>query len=67
MDLSDAITIGPKTVEVYEDPKYKHQGLKPRIGEKLNKEAIITLYNIFPKKHQSAEEKEAYLQKKVED
>ncbi len=47
-DFADIITIKKNEVEVYDDER--HTGInKPPVGQKLNKPAIISLNNIFPK------------------
>lgn len=46
-------------VEVYDDER--HMNSKPAVGFKLNKPAIITLFNIKPKAGLSSAEKEESL------
>jgi len=43
LDLRDLVTLSNKCVEVYDDDRH----VKPPVGKKLNKEALITLYQIF--------------------
>jgi len=47
-DLDSIISIEPQDVAVYEE--YEITGKKPPTGEKLNRPAIITMYDTFPKK-----------------
>jgi hypothetical protein len=47
VDLADVVDIVKGSVEVYDDER--HKNTKPIVGEKLNKPAVITLYNILPK------------------
>ena len=64
VDLSDIITIKKSELEVYDDER--HTGLnKPPVGQKLNKPAIITLYQLFPKVGRTAAQKEASLRNKL--
>ena len=44
VDLADVITISLGICDVYEGEK--HQKTKPAVGEKLNRPALITLYNM---------------------
>ncbi len=55
VDLAATVTIGNKFVEVYPDAKegFAEPGEKPARGEKLNKEAIITLKADFSRKGES--------------
>lgn len=55
VDLADIITITKGSAEVYDDQR--HAAIKPPVGQKLNNCAIITLYDIMPKKNQSIEDK----------
>lgn len=60
VDLEDIITIKHRSVEVYDDTR--HSGInKPPVGQKLNKPALITIKQIFPKKNATAAQKEASL------
>lgn len=45
VDLADIITIEQNSAEVYDDDRH----MKPEVGQKLNRSAIIALYNIKPK------------------
>jgi len=56
VNLAELVTIRHKEAEVY-----PAETLKPSFGAKLNKAALITLYDIKPKKGQSPEDKEAHL------
>ena len=47
VDLDAIITIKPKDVSVYE--KQEELGTKPMEGSKLNRPAIITFHEVFPK------------------
>ena len=61
VDLADIVTIRMRDVEVYDDEK--HRFSKPRVGEKLNRPALITIRNMKPnqKKNQTAAAKEQAL------
>lgn len=63
LDLADLITISKGSVEVYNDKRH----VKPKIGKKLNKMAIVTLYGIKPKKGQTVKEKVEKLEKQIKD
>ena len=45
VDLDATVIIGDKEVAVYDDEDLQN---KPEVGEKLNRPAIVTLYNITP-------------------
>jgi nuclear pore complex protein Nup98-Nup96 len=45
VDLDATVIIGDKEVAVYDDEDVQN---KPEVGEKLNRPAIVTLYNITP-------------------
>jgi hypothetical protein len=47
VDLKDIVTIDQSNCEVYDDER--HKVTKPSVGQKLNKQAIITLKGIKPK------------------
>jgi hypothetical protein len=47
VDLADAITIERCCVEVYDDLKLKET--KPKVGQKLNRAALIHLEGVKPK------------------
>jgi Nuclear protein 96/Nucleoporin autopeptidase len=47
-DLDSSIDIGQSDVSVY--TRHEHEGCKPPIGSKLNRPAVITFFNVFPKK-----------------
>jgi nuclear pore complex protein Nup98-Nup96 len=55
VDLGDIVTITNRNAEVYDDKRIATK--KPPVGEKLNKRAMITLYNIKPRQGETAEEK----------
>ena len=61
VDLADIVTIRMRDVEVYDDEK--HRFTKPRVGQKLNRPALITIKNMKPnqKKNQTAAQKEQAL------
>lgn len=63
VDLADAVTIENKSAEVYDDEKMGNR--KPEVGQKLNRTAIISLFNIKPSARQSVEAKEANLRRKL--
>jgi hypothetical protein len=46
VDLGDAVSINEMEVEVYNEATYIRGQNYPHEGEKLNKPAIITLYNV---------------------
>ncbi len=46
LHLDDLIIIKHKSVEVYPDSIYPTEASKPSKGEELNKEAIITFYEV---------------------
>jgi nuclear pore complex protein Nup98-Nup96 len=48
IDLDTIISISHQDVAVYDSQEV--DGTKPAIGEKLNRPAVISLYNTFPKK-----------------
>jgi nuclear pore complex protein Nup98-Nup96 len=63
-DLDRIITIDQADVSVYHADEA--EGSKPKVGSKLNRPAIITFYNIFPKNggaNASKEEKEKHAKK----
>jgi len=63
-DLDDIVSINLKEVAVYDE--YEKAGKKPCVGEKLNRPAVVTLLNAFPKKggvNASAEAKKRYAEK----
>ena len=47
IDLDKVITIEPRDVAVYDDQE--RAGTKPAVGNKLNRPAVITMYDVFPK------------------
>ena len=64
VDLADIVTIDKDSVEVYDDER--HQNIKPKVGFKLNKPAIITLNRIElgnKSKYKNTEDKIAFLKK----
>lgn len=51
VDIKDVVIIEEGEAEVYDDERYHPEGkggrkIKPKVGEKLNTEAIITLYGM---------------------
>ena len=64
VNLADIITIIQNNTEVYDDER--HGSTKPTVGQKLNKEAIITLTGIKLKPGQSATQKEKILKRGIE-
>jgi nuclear pore complex protein Nup98-Nup96 len=46
LDLDRLVTIEPKMIGVYEGLEHPE---KPEIGQGLNKPALVTLFNVFPK------------------
>lgn len=62
-DLDSIVSIEPRSVEVYSIEEEK--GVKPTVGSKLNRPAIITCYNVFPQAGPGAseEEKNRYAEK----
>jgi len=65
IDLDNVVKIEDREVFVYDDDAI--HGKKPNVGEKLNRPAVITLYNIFPsKKQEASSEVKAKFKKKVE-
>mmetsp|Transcript_925 Transcript_925/g.1148 ORF Transcript_925/g.1148 Transcript_925/m.1148 type:complete len:1736 (+) Transcript_925:182-5389(+) len=63
-DLDKIVSIDLKEVAVYDE--YEKTGRKPPVGEKLNRPAVITLLNAFPKKgagSATAEAKKKYAEK----
>jgi len=57
VDLDEVVVINQKNVEVYPEDKFKFDA-KPLPGEKLNKTAMITLYDCFSAKRKSQKEYE---------
>jgi nuclear pore complex protein Nup98-Nup96 len=47
IDLDKVITIEPRDVAVYDEQE--RDGTKPEVGNKLNRPAVITMYDVFPK------------------
>jgi nuclear pore complex protein Nup98-Nup96 len=62
-DLDHIVEIDQSVASLYE--KDEEENRKPAVGSKLNRQAIITLYSVFPKKGPAAsdEAKEAFAQK----
>lgn len=56
IDLDSVVNIESKAVEVYH--KQEEEGVKPPVGTKLNRPAILTLHNIYPKGGADASEAE---------
>lgn len=64
INLDSIISIELQDVAVYDE--HEVSGTKPAVGEKLNRPAVITLCNIFPKKggaNASADAREKYSKK----
>jgi nuclear pore complex protein Nup98-Nup96 len=63
IDLDSVVSIESKAVEVYH--KEEEKGTKPAVGTKLNRPAILTLHNVYPKSGAGASEleKEQYERK----
>jgi nuclear pore complex protein Nup98-Nup96 len=64
VDFSDVVTISKGSVEVYNEER--HKDCYPKVGEKLNRPAIITLKNIKPKDGQTGTDKELKLRSIME-
>lgn len=63
VDLASAVKISAKSVAVYEELGGQP---KPAVGQKLNVPAIITLYEVPPRKGESPEAKEEKLRRGLE-
>ena len=61
VDLDEAISINHRDVAVYETAEAN--GTKPSVGTKLNRPAVITMYNILPKEGSDAEAIEKFKQR----
>jgi len=48
VDLDEVVSIGHRLVEVYPERNFPTDEYKPVKGEKLNRPALISLYNCFP-------------------
>jgi len=48
VDLDQVVSIGHRLVEVYPERNFPTEESKPVRGEKLNRPALISLYNCFP-------------------
>jgi len=63
VDLADVVTIGQTEVEVYDEDRYKKEGSDyPRVGEKLNRSALVTFYAVDPRKD-TVEKKREFLER----
>lgn len=62
VDLAEVVTISHKAFEVYDDKMILK---KPQVGEKLNKEAVVTLFNFNLRKAKTLEEAEEFLIKQM--
>jgi nuclear pore complex protein Nup98-Nup96 len=58
VDLDEAISINVRDVAVYDSAEAN--GSKPSVGTKLNRPAVITIYNIVPKPGANAEDIEKF-------
>jgi Nuclear protein 96./Nucleoporin autopeptidase. len=56
IDLDSVVSIESKAVEVYH--KEEEKGAKPPVGTKLNRPAILTLHNVYPKSGAGASDAE---------
>jgi len=63
-NLDEVVDIQPKMVKVYPDQREGHGGYPPR-GKKLNRPALIELYNVFSTK-KTEEEYRDFLRRKTE-
>ena len=62
VDLANEVIIKAKSIEVYPD-----EASKPAFGQKLNKQAIVTLQGgIRPKKGLNAHQYESQLQERIQ-
>lgn len=48
LNLDQDVHIKPMSVEVYPEDIYLLEKKKPNVGERLNKEALVTLYDAYP-------------------
>mmetsp|Transcript_38776 Transcript_38776/g.28667 ORF Transcript_38776/g.28667 Transcript_38776/m.28667 type:complete len:140 (+) Transcript_38776:481-900(+) len=62
LDLGDLVTIEKQFVEVYQDSRHR----KPRVGEKLNKQAVITLRQVKCRAGEDPLKKEDKLRQVIE-
>ena len=63
VDLSEVVTIEERSVDLYE--KMKDQATKPKLGQKLNKPATITLFRMVPRRNMSVGELEQKLKNDI--
>jgi hypothetical protein len=63
VDLDEAISINVRDVAVYDSAET--YGSKPPVGNKLNRPAVITIYNVLPKAGALAEEIEKFERKVI--
>mmetsp|Transcript_10161 Transcript_10161/g.19030 ORF Transcript_10161/g.19030 Transcript_10161/m.19030 type:complete len:1878 (-) Transcript_10161:4615-10248(-) len=56
IDLDSVVNIESKAVEVYH--KEEEKGTKPSVGTKLNRPAVLTLHNVYPKSGVDASDSE---------
>jgi len=52
VDLDEIVTINHKDVGVYDEAE--RNGTKPEVGDKLNRRAVITMFDVFPKEGSDA-------------
>jgi hypothetical protein len=65
VDLDSVVVIESKNVSVYDEAESK--GQKPQQGSKLNRPAVITMYDVFPKDGaESSVEAKEKLKRKIE-
>ncbi|KAL7542612.1 hypothetical protein ACHAXR_011934 [Thalassiosira sp. AJA248-18] len=65
VDIDSVVMIESKNVSVYDEAEEK--GEKPQQGSKLNRSAVITMYDIYPKDGaESSTEAKAKLSRKIE-
>jgi len=65
VDLDSVVVIESKNVSVYDEAESK--GQKPQQGSKLNRPAVITMYDVFPKDGaESSMEAKEKLKRKIE-
>ena len=64
VDLEKDVVISQRGIDIYPDD-IANPSQKPSRGQKLNKPALINLYNVPPKKGQSPKEHEKKLRQKI--
>ena len=68
VDLANDVIIKERHVDVYPKDRYPTENDKPRLGQKLNKGAMVTLTGgVKPKKGVSADDYEETLRKRIVD